>query len=57
MYKRNRERKDENSGGKVEKKQTERAREAEEAGANVLKADSKNNLKDTEEKLGDLGNV
>ena len=57
LYKRDRERKDENSGGKVEKKQTVRAREAEGTGGNVLKADRKKSLKVTEEKLGDLGNV
>ena len=39
------------------KKQTVRAREAEETGGNILKADSKKSLKDTEEELGDLGNV
>jgi len=38
-------------------KQTVREREAEEAGDNVLRADSKKSLKGTEEKRGDLGNV
>ena len=38
-------------------KQTVREIETEEAGGDVLKADSKKILKVTEEKLGDLGNV
>ena len=37
--------------------QTERGKEVEEAGGNVLKANSEKMLKDTEEKLGDWGNV
>ena len=42
---------------KQRKKQTVRARVAEGTGGNILKADSKKTLKDTEEKRGDLGNV
>ena len=38
-------------------KQTERGKEVEEAGGNVLKADSEKRLKGTEEKRGDWGNV
>ena len=42
---------------KQKQKQAVREREAEEAGGNILKADSKKSLKGTEEKRGDLGNV
>jgi hypothetical protein len=42
---------------KEKQKQTERGKEVEEAGGNVLKADSKKRIKGAEEKCGDLGNV
>jgi hypothetical protein len=58
LYKRNKGRKNDNSEGKVGKtRQAVKDREAEEAGGNFLKADSKKCLKFTEEKRGDLGNV
>lgn len=39
------------------KKKTEREKVAEEAGGNVLKADSEKRLRYTEEKRGDMDNV
>jgi len=60
LYERNKERKNGNSEGYIEKKKQKQAvrdREAEEAGGNVLKADSKKSLKGTEEKRGDLVDI
>jgi len=59
LYERNKERKNCNSEGYIGKKQKQavREREAEEAGGNVLKADSKKSLKSTEEKRGDLVDI
>jgi len=55
LYERNKDRKNGNSEGYIGKKQKQavREREAEEAGGNVFKADSKKSLKGTEEKRGD----